>query len=101
LFLKRHGAEVINVLTTEFNIDIAKQVWQEEAREDGLEEGRKEGLEKGREEGCIEERIQVAVKTINQWKCTWTKAMEFAELDSEFRSEVIAKLEKQGIAYAD
>jgi predicted HTH domain antitoxin len=77
------------MLTAEFNIDIAKQVWQEEAREDGREEGR------------IEERIQIAVKTINQWKCTLTEAMEFAELDSKIRSEVIAKLEKQGITYTD
>ena len=27
------------MLTTEFDIDIAKKVWQEEAREDGREEG--------------------------------------------------------------
>jgi predicted transposase YdaD len=97
------------MLTTKFNIDIAKQVWQEEAREDGREEGRKEGREEGRKEGLeegrmeirIEERIKVAVKTISQWKRTLTEAMEFAELDAKFRSEVIAKLEQQGIAYTD
>jgi len=37
-FLTEHGAEVSSMLYTEFNIDIAKEVWQEEAREDALEE---------------------------------------------------------------
>jgi len=38
-YLTEHGAEVTSMLYTEFNIDIAKEVWQEEAREDGYEEG--------------------------------------------------------------
>jgi len=38
-FLNTHGSEASNMLMTEFNIDIAKEVWQEEAREDGYEEG--------------------------------------------------------------
>jgi len=38
-FLKAHGLEASSMLMTEFNIDIAKEVWQEEAREDGYEEG--------------------------------------------------------------
>ena len=37
-FLERHGSEVQNMLFTEFNIDIAKEVWQEEAREDARNE---------------------------------------------------------------
>jgi len=41
-YLTEHGAEVTSMLYTEFNIDIAKEVWQEEAREDGYEEARKE-----------------------------------------------------------
>ncbi|MCL2628059.1 MAG: hypothetical protein FWD44_05090, partial [Oscillospiraceae bacterium] len=35
-FLKEHTG-VNNMLMTEFNIDLAKEVWQEEAREDLLE----------------------------------------------------------------
>jgi len=42
------------MLFTEFNIDIAKEVWQEEAREDGYEEGFEEGRVEGREEGLKE-----------------------------------------------
>ena len=37
-FLTQHGSEVQNMLFTEFNIDIAKEVWQEEAREDARTE---------------------------------------------------------------
>jgi hypothetical protein len=32
-YLKQKGSEVENMLMTEFNIDIAKEVWMEEARD--------------------------------------------------------------------
>ena len=38
VFLNEHGSEVRNMLMTEFNIDIAKEVWQEEAHEKAFEE---------------------------------------------------------------
>lgn len=38
-FLNEHGSEVANMLYTEFNLEDAKEVWQEEAREDGIKEG--------------------------------------------------------------
>jgi hypothetical protein len=34
-YLKKQSSEVENMLMTEFNIDVAKEVWMEEAREDG------------------------------------------------------------------
>ena len=37
-FLTAQGSEVTGMLMTEFNIDIAKEVWQEEAREELREE---------------------------------------------------------------
>jgi len=37
-FLSLHGSEVQNMLMTEFNINIAKEVWQEEAREEARDE---------------------------------------------------------------
>ena len=43
-FLEIHGSEVLNMLLEEWNMEDAKEVWQEEAREDGL----KEGLNKGK-----------------------------------------------------
>jgi hypothetical protein len=50
-YLTDHSTEVSGMLFTEFNIDIAKEVWQEEAREDGYEEGLAEGREEGFAEG--------------------------------------------------
>jgi predicted transposase/invertase (TIGR01784 family) len=63
-FLKKHGSEVHNMLFTEFNIDDAKLIWQEEAREDGVEEGIQKGIQKGRKEGRkegLEEGIKKGV----------------------------------------
>jgi len=37
-FLVEHKSEVTSMIFTEFNIDIAKEVWQEEARENAFEE---------------------------------------------------------------
>jgi len=53
-FLTENKAEVSGMLRTEFNIDIAKEVWQEEAREDGYEEGYEEGLADARKEFQVE-----------------------------------------------
>ena len=38
-FLKIHSSEVINMLTTEWNDEQARKVWEEEAREEGIEKG--------------------------------------------------------------
>ena len=43
-FLTEHASEVSNMLYTEFDIDIAKEVWQEEAHETGREEGIEQAL---------------------------------------------------------
>jgi predicted transposase/invertase (TIGR01784 family) len=55
-FLVAHGSEVVNMLLTEFNMDDAKKVWQEEAKEDGIEEGIEKGIKKG-----IEKTAKVAL----------------------------------------
>jgi hypothetical protein len=49
-FLEEHASEVMNMLTTEWNWEDAKEVWHNEGREEGLEEGLEKGFEKGREE---------------------------------------------------
>ena len=41
-FLETHSTEVINMLYTEWNWDDAKEVWCEEAREEGIAQGRNE-----------------------------------------------------------
>jgi predicted transposase/invertase (TIGR01784 family) len=49
-FLKKHSSEVRNMLTLEYNEEIAKKVEREEAREEGREEGRKEGRKEARKD---------------------------------------------------
>ncbi len=43
-YLQENGAEVLNMLLTEWNWDDAKEVWQEEAFEAGLRDGEIKGL---------------------------------------------------------
>ena len=74
LFLSNHASEVENMLTTEFNMEDAREVWEEEAREEGLEkglekgrkEGRKEGREKGLKQGLKKGREEIAIEMKNE-----------------------------------
>jgi hypothetical protein len=50
-FLTQHASEVLNMLTTEFKLEDAQEVWREEGLEEGLERGLEKGREEGREEG--------------------------------------------------
>jgi hypothetical protein len=45
-FLTEHSSEVLNMLTTEFNLKDAQEVWLEEGIEMGIEKGREEGTER-------------------------------------------------------
>jgi hypothetical protein len=69
-FLEANASEVVNMLMTEWNWDDAKEVWQAEAREEGLSKGLEEGLEKGLEEGLskgLEEGTKkTAVNALNE-----------------------------------
>jgi hypothetical protein len=47
-FLEEHGAEVMDMLLKEWDWDMAKEVWQEEAMEKGMEMGVEMGVEKDR-----------------------------------------------------
>jgi len=38
-FLEKHAAEVFNMMITEWNLEEAKEVWIDEAREEGIERG--------------------------------------------------------------
>ena len=50
------------MLYTEFNIDIAKEVWQEEAREDAFAEGEAYGEVRGKAEGKAEGEAETKIK---------------------------------------
>ena len=51
--LEEHASEVLNMLTTEWNWDDAKQVWFEDGFEEGIEKGIEIGEEKGTEKGML------------------------------------------------
>jgi predicted transposase/invertase (TIGR01784 family) len=55
-FLKANTLEVFNMLTTEYKMEEAVQVWKEEGFEEGVEKGREEGIEKGIAKGRAEGR---------------------------------------------
>ena len=50
-FLREQGGRIVSILLTEFDLDVAKKVWREEALEEGMERGMKEGMERGMEKG--------------------------------------------------
>jgi len=56
------------MLTTEFNINIAKEVWQEESYEDGFEAGLKEGLDDGLESGLEDGRKEAYVEVFIKYQ---------------------------------
>ena len=59
-FLEANATEVLSMLLGEWNWDVAKQVWHEEGREEGLEEGLEKGREEGLEEGLGKGREEIA-----------------------------------------
>jgi len=61
-FLREQGGRIVSILTTEFDLDVAKKVWREEALEEGLEKG----LEKGLERGLEKAKIQIAMKLLGR-----------------------------------
>ena len=64
-YIQKHGSEVRNMLFTEFNLDDAKEVWEEEAREEGRIRGKAEGKEeKLAEQICRKLRKQKNPETI-------------------------------------
>jgi predicted transposase/invertase (TIGR01784 family) len=65
-FLLEHAPEVMNMLLSEWNWDDAKEVWQEEAREEGIGIGREEGIGIGREEGREDKAAEIAKNLIGK-----------------------------------
>ena len=61
-FLKAYSSEVINMLTAEWNIDVARKVWEQEAREDALEEKKLETVIGMKNEGLADDVIARVTK---------------------------------------
>ena len=89
-FLTEHGAEASNMLMTEFNIDIAKEVWQEEAREDAREEFREEiaALQAEIERQQLESKKQIEKQTAENEKQAKESAKQAAEIESLQAAEI-------------
>jgi len=51
--IEKHAKEIMSMLTTEWNWDTAKRVWQDEAREEGIGVGLAQGREEGEEKGKL------------------------------------------------
>ncbi|GHU26130.1 hypothetical protein FACS1894164_16830 [Spirochaetia bacterium] len=58
-FLEKHSTEVLNMLTAEFDMDIALEVAREEAREEGMEKSRYEMACKMKKAGFPSEQISM------------------------------------------
>ena len=54
-FVRRHGSEAVNMLFTQFNLEDAKKIWQEEAYEDGEEAGIQKGIQQGEKINLIKQ----------------------------------------------
>jgi len=84
----------VSILTATFDEDVAKRVWQEEAREEGmekgLEEGMEKGLKKGLEKGRKEERTSFAKKLL-AYKEPLEKIIDLTGLTSAEINKIIAK----------
>ena len=61
-FLKKHRAEVTNMILTTYDKDLYEKTLKEDAREEGREEGLMEGRARGREEGRVEGREEGRVE---------------------------------------
>jgi len=59
-FLENHASEVVNMLFTEFDMDVALQVREREGWERGMELGHKQGIEQGLEQGLKQAKYQIA-----------------------------------------
>ncbi|MDR1135962.1 MAG: Rpn family recombination-promoting nuclease/putative transposase [Clostridiales Family XIII bacterium] len=65
-FLEKHGSEVHNMLFTEFDIDDAKLIWQEEAREDKAEAIALKMLKNGFRQDVVAANTELSVSRIKE-----------------------------------
>jgi hypothetical protein len=57
-FLKNHGAEVLSMISLEYNAELERTAIYEEGFDEGFDEGRSEGRDEGRDEGRSEGRSE-------------------------------------------
>ena len=88
-FLKKHRAEVTNMILTTYDKDLYEKTLKEDAREEGLMEGRARGREEGRVEGReegLESGILLAKYLFNDNR---SKDLERASKDIEYQKKLL------------
>jgi len=78
-YLERKSKEVVNMLTIEYDEELAHKVYREEGYEDGLEAGEKRGLRKGRNEG----RVKALLELVEEGFLTRQQAIEKSGLSQK------------------
>lgn len=94
-FVKKHGAEVINMLFTQFNMDDALEIRFEEGIEEGRVEGRIEGRIEGREEGELLKLIKQVCRKLEKGKTADVIAGELEE-EQEIINDICTAAEASG-----
>lgn len=89
-FIEEHGSEVRNMLFTEFNLEDAREVWEEEAREDGRAEGILVGRKEGRAEGRNYTLIEQVTRKLKKGKTPHRIAEELEAEEEEIQTICMA-----------
>ena len=95
-FLKKHRAEVTNMILTTYDKDLYEKTLKEDAREEGREEGLMEGRARGREEGRVEGREE-GMEYLNQLNKYLLKSKRYNDLerateDIEYQKKLLKEL---------
>ena len=88
-FLKKHRAEVTNMILTTYDKDLYEKTLKEDAREEGREEGLMEGRARGREEGRVETRSELNQLTICLLNAKRYNDLERAAEDIEYQKKLL------------
>lgn len=87
-FLKKHRAEVTNMILTTYDKDLYEKTLKEDAREEGLMTGRVQG----REEGRAETRAELNQLTICLLNAKRYNDLEHAAKDIEYQKKLLKEL---------
>ena len=95
-FVRKHGSEAVNMLFTQFNMEDAKKIWQEEAYEDGEEAGIQKGIQKGIQQG---EKLTLLKQIQRKLQKGKTAEQIAEELEEPLESiiQICAAIEEQGL----
>ena len=87
-FLKKHRAEVLNMILTTYDKDLYEKTLKEDAREEGRKEGRTEGRKEGFKAGRTETRKELNQLTICLLNSKRYNDLEHAAKDIEYQKKL-------------